>query len=143
MSAIIQQLQLDQTYFIQLGLIAFLFLILSQLYFKPFLALFEKRHQRTAEDSKKADEILAEVKQQLTAYDAKLSDARALAKQDYEQFILEVKKQESQLLSQARGEAKQIVQQAQEDLEKSKQQVKSQLQAEVDGFAKKVADSLL
>ena len=58
MSSIIEQLQLDKTFFYQLALITGLYLVLSQVYFKPFLKLFQKRHDRTVNAQKEAERMV-------------------------------------------------------------------------------------
>ncbi len=50
MEALLNQLGLDNTFFVELAIIAVLFFALSHFYFRPFLKLFEARLKKTVED---------------------------------------------------------------------------------------------
>jgi F0F1-type ATP synthase membrane subunit b/b' len=46
MNQILEQLEINNTFFIQFGLFAFFFIALSQVYLKPFQRLIEKRNRK-------------------------------------------------------------------------------------------------
>src|SRR5688572_24915765 len=96
--AILDQLGLDQTFFIQFVVFAILFLILSNLYFKPFMALFQARHKRTVEDREAAEKLMGQAQAKFEEYKRRLSEERASARKEYETLLAEAKKEETAIL---------------------------------------------
>ena len=68
MTAILEQLGLDSTFFVQLVVFFFLFLFLGQVFFKPFLRLLEERHGRTVKDRETADAMVSAATAKLEEY---------------------------------------------------------------------------
>ena len=143
MGAILDQLGLDQTFFIELALFAFVFLVLSNLYFKPFLRLFEARHKRTVQDREAAEKLMAQAQARLEEYKQRLADERMTARQEYENIMLEAKKEETLLLQQARDESKKITQEAAASITQQHEQLKKLLEADVESLAKTISEKLL
>ena len=143
MSAIIEQLGLDQTFFYELGIIAVVFVALGNIYFKPFMKLFHARHQKTVADREAAEKLIADADRKFEEYRARLAAERAQARQEYEALLTETKKEETAILSNARNEAKKITQEAAESANQQREQMKKQLEADVDGIAKTISETLL
>ena len=76
MDALLNQLGLDNTFFIELAIIAVLFFALSHFYFRPFLKLFEARHKRTVEDREAAVRLMAQAQSKLDEYKRLLLEER-------------------------------------------------------------------
>ena len=112
MDALLGQFGLDSTFFIELAIIAGLFVLLSNVYFKPFLKLFEARHKRTIEDREAAERLMTQAQFKLEEYKRLLTEERLASKNSFEQSLQEARKQESEILAQAREEAKKITQDA-------------------------------
>jgi len=142
-SAILEQLGLDQTFFIQLVLFAVIFFILRPIYFKPFLKLFEARHKRTVEDREAAERMMAQAEAQFAEYRERISQVRADARADLEAVLAEARKEEATILSQAREEAKKITQDAAESINKQRDQLKKDLQTDVEALAQGISERLL
>lgn len=143
MDSILDQLALDRTFFYQLFIFSGLFYFLSRIYFKPFLELFESRHQKTVADREAAEKLMTQANAQLEEYKKRLTEERIKARREYESILNEAKKEEALILSQAREEAKKITQGTLESVQQQREQVRQQLEKEVDGLAKSVAESLL
>lgn len=143
MSDIIQQLGLDSTVFVQAGIFILVFLVLSQVYFKPFLKLFDLRHKRLIEDRNAAESLIKDADAKFEEYRKKLAEERAEARQAYEALVNESKREESAILNQARAEAKKITQEAAENANQQREKIKKQLDADVEGLARSIADQLL
>jgi len=141
--ALLGQLGLDNTFFVQLAIIAALFLLLSNFYFKPFLKLFEARHKRTVEDREAAERLMAQAQAKLEEYKKLLTEERIAAKASFDATLQEARKQESEILSQAREEAKKITHDAAESVNKQREQVKKQLEADVNQIAQTISERLL
>ena len=143
MSAILEQLGLDQTFFYQLAIFAVLFLILGQFYFKPFLALFEARHKKTVEDREAAERLMSQAEARLEEYKKRLAAERAAARKDVEDILNLAKKEEAALLAHAREEAKKITQEAADSVAAQGQALRKQLEVDVEGMAQSIYENLL
>ena len=143
MGGIVQQLGLDQTFFVQFVIVAVFFVILSNVFFKPFQRLIQARHKRLIEDREAAEKILTQADAKFDEYKRRLTEERASARHEYDAFLNQAKKDESQLLMEARNEAKKITQDAAESAQRQKDQIQKQLEADVEGLAKQIADNLL
>ena len=143
MSAILEQLELNQTFFIQLVLFAVLFLLLKPLYFKPFLKLFEARHKSTVADQEAAEKLMADAQAKLDEYKRKLSEERAAARKEFDALIDQAKKEEAAFLQHAREEAKKITQAAAESASQQHEELKKKLDIEVESLAHAISEKLL
>jgi F-type H+-transporting ATPase subunit b len=141
--ALLDQLGLNFTFFIELGIFAVLFVLLSRFYFEPFQKLFEHRHKRTVEDRESAEKLLAQAQSKLEEYKKLISEERLQAKKAYEQILADARKQEIELLSQAREEAKKITQEAMESANRQREHLKKQLEADVSHIAQNISERLL
>ncbi|MGK5083646.1 ATP synthase F0 subunit B [Bdellovibrionota bacterium FG-1] len=143
MSAILEQLEINRTFFIQLAIFAILYLLLSAVYFRPFLRLFEHRHQRTVADREAAERLMIQANLKLDEYRTQLAEERLAAKKIYEAALDEAKKQEAAILGRAREEAKKITQEAADSVARQRDQIKAQLELDVEGMARGISEKLL
>jgi len=142
-SAILDQLGLDYTFFIHLGLFAFLFLVLANVYFKPFLELFQARHKRTVKDREAAEKLMEQADAKLQEFKHRLAQERAAARKEYERLLSEAKFEEEQMLSKAWSQAKKITQEAAESAAKQRDYVKEQIAKDVEHLATTIAERLV
>jgi len=142
-AAILTQLGLDQTFFVQFFLFVLVFLLTSQFYFKPFLRLIDARHRRTVADREAAEKIMAEAQSKFESYKAQIQAERAEGRKEVEGAIQAAKKTEAELLSRARDEAKRITQETADELERQKTQISAQLETEVESLAQQISKTLL
>lgn len=143
MSAILEQLELNQTFFFQLAIIAVLFIIMGPLYFKPFLKLFEERHKSTVADQAAAEKMMADAQAKLEEYKRRLVEERATAKKEYDTLIESAKKEEAAFLSHAREEAKKITQEAADSISRQHAELKQKLELDVESLARSISEKLL
>lgn len=143
MNAFLDQLGLNSTFFIELGIFAVLFPLLGHVYFRPFLKLFELRHKRTVEDKEAAERILAQAQMKLDEYKRILSEERMAAKKHFDAVLLEASKQESEILAQAREQSKKVTQEAVEAIQHQKSVLKKSLESEVESIAQTISEKLL
>src|SRR5262249_22730688 len=139
-SAILEQLGLDQTFFIQFGIFAVFFFIVGNIYFKPFLRLFEMRHKKTVEDREAAEKLMQQAEGKLEEYKRRLQDERAAARKEFEAVLNQAKKEEAALIAHAREEAKKITQEAAESVVKQRDQLRQQLEKDVDALAHSISE---
>ena len=143
MSAIIQQLGLNESFFYQFAIFAVLFAVLANVYFKPFLKLLEARHKRTVEDKVAAQKLVEQAAAKLEEYKNRIHDERLALRKEFDALLLDVKKEEATILSSARTEARAITQEAAESVARNRVQVVKQLEGEVDGIAGQIVQTLL
>lgn len=143
MNAILDQLGLNNSFFVELGIFAVTFVILSNLFFRPFLKLFEARHKKTVEDREAAEKLLSQANAKFDEYKRLLTEERIAAKKEYDLALAEARKQESDLLQQAREEAKKITQDAADSISRQREQLKKHLEADVEAVAQSVSERLL
>ncbi len=143
MNELLEQLSLDQTFFVELALIAVIFFALSQLYFKPFLKLIQARHKKTIEDREAAERLVQQADSKMAEYQRFLAEERTRLKKTVEAALLEAKKEESAILTQARDEAKKITHETLESIQQQQATLKSQLQADVEVLAESISERLL
>lgn len=142
-AVILDQFELDRTFFVQLALFGVLFAVLSPLYFQPFLRLFQARHQRTVADREAASQMMAQAEEKLEEHRRRIQAERLAARQEIEALIAEAKKQESEIMARARAEAKQIQADTQGSIEKNRAEIEGQLRSEIDVMARQLSEELL
>ncbi|HAR42218.1 MAG TPA: hypothetical protein DCS07_06255 [Bdellovibrionales bacterium] len=143
MSAILEQLGLDGSFFIQVAVFAVLFFVLTRVYFRPFMKLFDLRHQRIITDRQAAEKLMSEADSKFEDYKNKIAQERAAARRDFESVIQAARADESAILGQARDEAKKITQSTAEAIAGQRDQLKKQLEGDVDVLATAIAEKLL
>jgi len=140
---IIEQLGLDNTFFVQLGLFAALFFILSNVYFKPFLKLFDDRHKRTVRDREAAEKLMEQAESKFDEFKIRMAEERAASRKEYEALLGQGKREEEAMLGQAWAEARKITQEAAEKAATQREKIRQELAGDIDSFARVVADKLL
>jgi len=143
LSAILEQLGLDGSFFIQVAVFAVLFFVLTRVYFRPFMKLFDLRHQRIITDRQAAEKLMSEADSKFEDYKNKIAQERAAARRDFESVIQAARADESAILGQARDEAKKITQSTAEAIAGQRDQLKKQLEGDVDVLATAIAEKLL
>lgn len=143
MGAILQQLGLDQTFFYQLVIFAVLFFLLTRIYFRPFLRLFEIRHEKTTQDRENAEKLMLEANAKLDEYKRQLAEERANAKRQYDSILDQAKQDEGQLLARARDDAKKITQEAVDSVNSQREKLRHELERDIESLARMISEKLL
>lgn len=142
-SAILEQLELNQTFFIELIIFAVFFAVLKQVYFKPFLNLIEMRHKRTVADREAAERLMGQAQLRLEEYKKQLAQERLSARKDFEEILNQAKKEEAVIIASAREEARKITQAAADSAAEQSELLKKQLELEVESMARAISEKLL
>ena len=143
MAAILGQLGIDHTFYIQFGIFFVLFLVIPNLFFKPFQKLIEERHQKTSADADKAGQLVAQANAKMEEYKTRLNEERSRIRAEIEKSIALTKAEESKILGDAREEAKKITQAATDSIQSQAAQLKRSLEADVEGLALQISETLL
>jgi F-type H+-transporting ATPase subunit b len=142
-AAILEQLGLDQTYFYQLGVFLAAFILLSQIYFKPFLKIIEARNKAIHKNREDADAAIVQAKAMLESYQTQIRAERLAAKKQLEDALAEARKEEEKVLSAARTEAREIALSAAQELSKQEAQIRSNLAVDIESMALQLSKKLL
>jgi F-type H+-transporting ATPase subunit b len=140
---ILKQLELNNTFFTQLIIFGVVFFILSHVYFRPFMKLFEARHQKTVRDQESADRLMAQAQEKLETYRKRLAEERSLAKKAYDAVLDQARREESDILARIREDAKKTTQEAVESVSRQREALRQQLEKDVEAFANTISDKLL
>lgn len=141
--SILDQLGIDKTFFIQIAIVTVTFLLLRVIYLKPFLKLFEARHQRTVADKEEAEKLSLQARLTLEEYKKKLIEEQKRAQARIEQSLQSAKLEEAKVINAARDEAKKIIVAAADQATKQRQELERALEFEIESIAKAVTDKLL
>lgn len=143
MEPILHQLGLDQTFFIQFAIFFAVFIVIPNVFFRPFQKLIEARHAKTVEDREKAAQLVIQADKKFEEYRTRIQQERLKAREEYEKVISTVKAEEHEILSSARQEAKKITQATLDSLGQQSSQLKRSLEADVEGLALQISETLL
>ena len=143
MNAVLEQLGLNSTFFIEFAIFIVLYLILANVYFKPFLKLFQARHKKTIEDRETAEKLMQQAQAKFDEYKRVLQEERTSLRAEYERALTEAKHQENEQLAKARDEAKKITQETIEAVDQQRVQLKKQLSADIESLAQGISERLL
>lgn len=142
MGPILEQLGVDHTFYIQFGIFVVIFLIIPNVFFRPFQKLLEARHQKTVADRERAEELVKQANAKLEEFKSRLNDERSRARNEFERVMGEVKAEEARIIGAAREEAKKITQSSLETIQSQSAALKRSLEADVEGIALQIAETL-
>jgi F-type H+-transporting ATPase subunit b len=141
--AILEQLGIDQTFYVQFAVFTAIFFVIPHVFFRPFQKLIESRHQKTVADRERAEDLVKQANAKLEEFKSRMAEERSRARAEYERVMTEVKAEESRILAEAREEAKKITQSSLEAIQSQSAQLKRSLEADVEGLALQISDMLM
>ena len=136
-------IDLDGTFFIQMGLFFVAFLILKSLVFGPVIRLIEKRDEMIDGAKKEAKELQADASSAEDKLASEMRTARLKAGEEREKLRAEGKRLEAQVLEKVREETAKQLSEAEATLDKEAAKVRAELQAQTPVLAKQIASKLL
>ncbi len=136
-------IDLDGTFFIQMGLFFLAFLILKVLVFGPVIRLIEKRDEMIDGAKKEAKELQASAFAAEDKLAAEMRAARLKAGEEREKLRAEGKRLEAQVLEKVRAETSKELAEAEQSLEKEAAKIRAELEAQTPALAKQIASKLL
>ena len=135
MSEILEQLEINKTFFLQFALFAIFFFILSAIYLKPFQKIIQQRNQRLKSDAEGSIELLKAVEAKLQEYEKSLSQFRAEAKTQHDQALTAARAQEDAALGKHKEELKKEYLKVLEQFQDQKLMVESELKTQIPPLA--------
>ena len=143
MTQILEQLEINQTFFIQFALFGAFFLILSSIYLKPFQKLLEKRNHKLKDDVQSATDLLKAVEVKLADYERAIAASRNEARLGYEAAMTDARAKEDAVVNQIKDELKKDYAKITQQLQEDKAKVESELKGQVAQMADTVANQIL
>lgn len=136
-------IDLDGTFFVQLGIFFVAFLVLRSLVFKPMVALFEAREAAIDGAKGEAAKLTSEAASAGQTFDEELRKVRAHAAAERDKVRAEAQKREREILEAVKAETEKSSAEAQAKLDASAAELRGSLNASVPGLAKEIASKLL
>lgn len=143
MSQILEQLEINQTFFIQFILFGVFFFVLSELYLKPFQRLIEKRQQKLTGDLQGSAELLKSVESKLAEYEKALAQVRSEAAKNYEVALNEVRAREEAEISKVKDQVKKEYLEAGKALQAERAKVEAELKSQVEALSDSMVNKVL
>jgi F0F1-type ATP synthase membrane subunit b/b' len=143
MNEILEQLEINKTFFYQFVLFGAFFLILSQIYLKPFQRLIEKRNQKLKDDVESSAELLKSIDSRIAEYEKALATTRAQAIQSYEATMAEVRANEQVSLNQLKDELKKDFLEASNEMHEERLKIESELKLQLGPTSDSLAQKIL
>lgn len=135
MNSILEQLEINHTFAYQFVLFIAFYVILSQLYLKPFQKLIEKRQHKLKDDVDSSNELMKVIDTKMGEYQKALADARTEARLHAEKVIAEAKAKEEASIAALKDEIKKDYQKAAQQLQEDRKKVEAELQGQVEQLA--------
>lgn len=136
-------IDLDYTFFVQLGVFAIAFFALKALVFKPMVAIFEARDEAIQGARAEAKAMQLEAAGADQRFDKKMHEARAVAGAEREKLRAEGQRLEREILDAARAATGKQLSDADEKLQAEAVQVRRDIEARVPELSRQVAAKLL
>jgi F-type H+-transporting ATPase subunit b len=143
MTEILEQLEINRTFFYQFLLFGAFFVVLSALYLKPFQRLLAKRNARLKDDVQSAAELLRTVEARLADYERALASARGEALKKYENVMSEVRAKEDAQIASIKDELKKDFLKASDTLQDEKLKIESELKLQLNQISDSVVQKMI
>jgi len=136
-------IDLDVTFFVQVGLFFVAFIFLRSLVFKPMLALFEEREASIGGAKAEAKRMEEDAAEKGDDFDTQMRTLRIEAGEEREKMRLEGRRLEAEVLEKVREQTQGNLASAEADLAKEAGKVRSEMNAQIPSIAREIAQSLL
>jgi len=136
-------IDLDGTFFVQLGIFFVAFIVLRSLVFKPMVALFEAREEAIDGAKAEAQRLTAEAATAGQSFDDELRKVRVQAAAERDKLRGDAQKREREILEAVKAETDKSASEAQAKLDASAGDLRKSLSSSVPDLAKQIASKLL
>lgn len=143
MTDILNQLEINHTFFIQFLIFGAFFSLMSFIYLKPFQRLLEKRSARLNDDVASAAELLKTVDQKLKQYEEAILNTRITAAKQYEEALSAVRAKEEHAIALVKEDLKKDYARAAHLLQEEKLKVESELKLQVNQMSDSAVSKIL
>ena len=140
---VLNTLKINHTIWIQLGCFMVAYVALSNLIFKPYFKVIEKRRESTSGGEELAEKMVREAAAIKDQYETRAQEINAEFKAIYEQQRSAATKEYSQKLSVARAAAQQLGEQSRAQIGKEVGRVQAELTKEIPAVSAAIASRLI
>ncbi len=142
-SEILFSLGVDHTLFYHLGIFLVVYLVLSQIIFKPYFAAYLKRRERTVGNQDKAENLLAEAKQLEASFASKAREINEKIKAVYDKEKAQALKRQEEIVALARQQVKEGVEANRQIISQEVQKAKQDLSEQAPSVSQAIVNQLL
>ena len=143
MTEILEQLKVNNTFFVEFALFVVFFYLLSAVYLKPIQKLLEHRRRKLGDEVQSSSELLQAIENRLGDYERQLAHARHEALKNYEKAVHEVEAREEVKIGAVKDELKKEYLNATQQLQSEKKKIEADLQAQVTQLADVLSEKAL
>ncbi|MCB0407214.1 MAG: ATP synthase F0 subunit B [Bdellovibrionales bacterium] len=136
-------LGLDGSILIQFGIFFVIYIIISQVLFKPYLRAFDKRREQTVGKTDTAERFVAETKELENEYETKAREISRKFKVLYDESRTQALKEHDRLVAEARAKAKELTEKAQQQISEEMAAAQAEIKKQVPEIAKSISQQLL
>ena len=136
-------IDLDGSFFVQLGIFFVAFLILRSLVFKPVMELFDARDQAMSGSKEQAEQMTREAEATREGFEAKLREVRQKANEERDKKRNEAQAEARERAAKVRREGTAQLSAAKSRLDMEARDARDKAQAEVPVLARQVTEKLL
>lgn len=136
-------ISLDYTVVYQMIIFLILWIVLTRIFFRPYLALIEERERRTVGMQLTAAELTHEGEGLKAQYDARIAQAQVAGVTVKEAILQEARQQRDQLLARAREEVASALEQARQEVQRQMEKEQQLATAEVAVIAQEMVSKIL
>lgn len=136
-------IDLDGTFFVQIGIFFVAFLVLRSLVFKPVMALFDAREQAIDGARQAARDMEQEAEGSRAKLEGELKSVRQAANEERENVRGEAQRLAREQTERARADTEKLLSDARAKLDREGEQVRAQMNALVPNLASQIASKLL
>jgi F-type H+-transporting ATPase subunit b len=110
--AILEQLGINQTAYVQFFIFLIAYITLSQVVFKPYMSAYEERERRTKGGEDLAQELIQQSVELKHQYEQKARQVNGEIKTIYDSFREQAAKEYNEILARARAESQKLIEEA-------------------------------
>jgi len=136
-------IDLDFTFFIQLGLFIILAISLKFILFDPYLKNLKRRDEVIVGYRKEAEELKVKVDELSRKFDESVKLAREDARKEYEGIKNEANAEREKILSDARQRMGEIIEKGREDLKREKDVILADASKHIDEISNQITERIL
>ena len=136
-------IELNLTMIIQLAIVLTLMVILSQIFFKPFLGILQERKNRVERDENGAREYQQRTEELMERYREGIAAAQAQGAAIREEIRKESLAKEMEILQKAMTEANRLIQEMKMKISEEMGAARSGLQFQAQNLSREIAEKIL
>jgi F0F1-type ATP synthase membrane subunit b/b' len=141
--AILDQLGINSSLFIQMGIFLFTGIILMNVLYRPYVTAFTAREKATIGGESSVQDLMGQTAHLQQTYDGKAKSINGEIKTIYDTFRAEAQKEQARLLAEAKAESDRLLEVARANVAKEIGLAHQGLKAEIPGLVQTIQNKIL